>query len=183
VAAAVVLDPAGIAMSPPRGLEIFDHLPPAYQRGLATKVVESAKLEPVSPYGVRSLGRAFGHEFWVHRDGDLVCLLSRRDFWFEWVDECVTLGTFSSSGITRAIPADDLSDRARSSADISPDEVVVVHWGADSLGIEWSIVGAGGSGHPGDRDRDRERQLRLDDSPTTYGEWSSSRIAARRTGS
>ena len=91
---------------------------------------------------MRSLGRVFGYEFWVHRDGDAVCLLSRRDFWFEWVDECVGLDTFSSSGLTRAIPADDLSDRARSSADISPDEVVIVHWGADSLDIEWSIVGA-----------------------------------------
>ena len=71
-----------------------------------------------------------------------MCLLSRREFWFEWVDECVGLDTFSSSGLTRAIPADELSDRARSSADISPDEVVVVRWGADSLDIEWSIVSA-----------------------------------------
>ena len=190
MAAAIVLDPVRIAMSPPRGLEIFDHLQPAYQRGLATKVAESAELQSSSPSGMRSLGRVFGYEFWVHRDGDAVCLLSRRDFWFDWVDECVGLDTFSSSGITRAIPADELTYRARSRADISADEVVIVRWGADSLDIEWSIVSAGRTGHPGDRDRDRERDLnhgrpsgRVDDSPTTYGEWSSSRIAERPRGS
>jgi len=193
MAAAIVLDPVRIAMSPPRGLEIFDHLQPAYQRGLATKVAESAQLQSSSPAGMRSLGRVFGYEFWVHRDGEAVCLLSRRDFWFDWVDACVGLDTFSSSGLTRAIPADELSDRARSRAGISPDEVVVVRWGADSLDIEWSIVSAGRTGHPGDRERARERErardldhgrsLGLDDFPTTYGEWSSSRIAGRQRGS
>lgn len=187
MAAAIVLDPVRIAMSPPRGLEIFDHLQPAYQRGLAMKVAESAQL-PSSPAGMRSLGRVFGYEFWVHRDGDAVCLLSRRDFWFDWIDECVGLDTFSSSGVTRAIPADELTDRARSRADISPDEVVIVRWGADSLDIEWSIVSARSAGHPGDRDRHRDLDGgrpsgRLDDSPTTYGEWSSSRIAQRPRGS
>ena len=185
MAAAIVLDPVRIAMSPPRGLEIFDHLPPAYQRGLATKVVESAQLQPSSPLGVRSLGRVFGYEFWVHRDDDVVCLLSRREFWFEWVDDCVGLDTFSTTALTRVIPADELSDRARSSADISPDEVVVVRWGADSLDIEWSIVSSRSFGHPRDRDRDldRGRPFGLDDSPATYGEWSSSRIAERPRGS
>ena len=188
MAAAIVLDPVRIAMSPPRGLEIFDHLQPAYQRGLAVKVAESAELQSSSPSGMRSLGRVFGYEFWVHRDGDAVCLLSRRDFWFDWIDECVGLDTFSSSGVTRAIPADELTYRARSRADISADEVVIVRWGADSLDIEWSIVSARSAGHPGDRDRHRDLDGgrpsgRLDDSPTTYGEWSSSRIAQRPRGS
>jgi hypothetical protein len=149
--------------------------------------VESAQLQPSSVSGVRSLGRVLGYEFWVHRDDDAVCLLSRREFWFEWVDECVSIDTFSTSGLTRFIPSDELSDRARSSADIAPDEVVIVRWGADSIDIEWTIVRAGSAGHSRDRDLngdlDRLRPFGPDDSPTTYEEWSSSRIAERARGS
>ncbi|GAA1769476.1 hypothetical protein [Agromyces humatus] len=175
--AAIVLEPVRSAMSPPRGLEVFEHVPPGHQRGAANKVAESAGLQPSSRSELRSLGRVFGYEFWVHRVDDVVCLLSRREFWFEWVDDCLGIDAFLASGLTRAISADELSDRARSSADIAPDEVVIVHWGADSLDIEWSIVRAGSPARPGDLDPDRGPPFRLDDAPTTYEEWSSSRIA------
>ncbi|GAA1807591.1 hypothetical protein [Agromyces neolithicus] len=176
MAAMPVLGSLRDAMSPPRGLEVFERLPPAYERGLARKVVETAGLQSTSPEALRSLGRVLGHEFWAYREEGRVCLLSRREFWFAWVEECVAVDHFATSGLGRVIQAGELTDRVRSTLDISYGEAVIVNWRASSIELEWSIVP--GSGYGSDREPAGGPSFGVGDvPPMTYGEWSSSRIA------
>ena len=87
---------------------------------------------------LRSLGRAFGHDFWVFRDDQRVCLISRREFFFGWVETCASLEVFAANGLTRRIPADDIRDGARPRR-IGPGDVVVVTWGPESTEVEWTV--------------------------------------------
>ena len=48
----------------------------------ADEVATGAGLQTSDIASLRSLGRAFGHDFWVFRD-DRVCLISRREFFFD----------------------------------------------------------------------------------------------------
>ena len=76
--------------------------------------------------------------FWVFRDGGAVCMLSRRLYFFDWERSCATLQEFQAAGLTRRIAADDIRDGARPRR-VGPGDEVVVTWGPDSTGIEWTV--------------------------------------------
>lgn len=183
VALVPLLAPVRGALSPPRGLEVFDRPATAEEQALAAEVVADAGLESVSST-VRSLGRGFGYEFWVYRDEDRVCLLSRREFWFAWVDECVTVEEFGASGLSRVIPAGELPDSARPSG-LTLNESVVASWGPSSIELEWSVTRVLDAELRADRDPapDPTPGGSFDDGPMTYEEWSSSRAATQPGGS
>ena len=139
VGAAIVIGPARFTLSPPRGLEVFSRAPTDEERAVADDVVSAAQLRETSATALRSLGSLFGYEFWAYRAGDRVCLLSQREFWFAWVDECVSAEEFGRSGLTRSIPADDLRDGA-GLRDLQADDVLLVRWGPRSTALEWWIA-------------------------------------------
>ena len=149
VIAALVLIVAGIAvigpvrelLSPPRGLDVFERPPTAEELELADQVALAAELEPEDASTLRSVGRVFGYKFWVHRDGDQVCLLSQREYFFEWVRACTTLDGFRRSGLARWIAGDDIPDSARPSR-IRPEDLVEVTWGPRSIEVEWRVLPA-----------------------------------------
>ena len=149
VIAALVLIVAGIAvigpvrelLSPPRGLGVFERPPTAEELELAHQVAVAAELEPEDASTLRSVGRVFGYKFWVHRDADQVCLLSQREYFFEWVRACTTLEGFRRSGLTRWIAGDDIPDSARP-ARIRPEDLVEVTWGPQSIEVEWRVLPA-----------------------------------------
>ena len=153
IAAGIVLiAPVRAMLSPARGLETFER-PPTPEEGLrAGRVADAAHLQPGDAGTLRSVGRVFGHEFWVHRDAHgRVCLLSKRDFWFDWIDECVPLVEFEEVGLTRTLAGDDIRDDARPPR-VRPDDVVIVRWGPRSLDVEWEVEPASGTDF-GDRPR------------------------------
>ena len=78
----------------------------------ADEVATGAGLQTSDIASLRSLGRAFGHDFWVFRDDRRVCLISRPEFFFGWVETCAALEVFAAHGLTRRIPADDIRDGA-----------------------------------------------------------------------
>ncbi|MGW4928565.1 hypothetical protein ACWEOH_05360 [Agromyces sp. NPDC004153] len=133
-----LVGPARDALSPPRGLGVFEHelLPDDLE--LVDQVATGARLGPDEAATLRSLGRAFGYEFWVFRDDGRVCMLSRRLYFFDWERSCATLQEFQAHGLTRLIAADDIRDGARPRR-IGPGDVVVVTWGSDSTEIEWTV--------------------------------------------
>lgn len=141
--AAVVplLAPVRAALSPPPALELFERPATAEEEQLAPDVVAHAGLQATPSSTVRRLERGLGYEFWAYRDDDRVCLLSRREYWFPWVHECASVEEFAASGLTRVIPAGELSDSVRPSG-VSPDELVVVTWGPTSIELEWSVIRA-----------------------------------------
>lgn len=139
VAAGVALiGPARDALSPPRGLGVFERevLPDDLDR--VDQVATGAGLGPDEAMTLRALGRAFGYEFWVFRDDNRVCLLSQRLFFFDWMQTCATLQEFQAHGLTRRIAADEIRDGARPRR-IGPGDVVVVTWGPESTEIEWRV--------------------------------------------
>jgi hypothetical protein len=139
VAAGVALiGPARDALSPPRGLGVFERelLPDDLDR--VDQVATGAGLGPDEAMTLRTLGRAFGYEFWVFRDDNRVCLLSQRLFFFDWMQTCATLQEFQAHGLTRRIAADEIRDGARPRR-IGPGDVVVVTWGPESTEIEWRV--------------------------------------------
>ncbi len=136
---ALLLAPMRAALSPPRALEVFERPATAEEQQLAADVVADAGFQPSSSSTVRRLERGLGYEFWAYRDDDRVCLLSRREFWFPWVHECATVEEFAASGLTRVIPAGELSDSARPSG-VTPDELIVATWAPTSLELEWSVI-------------------------------------------
>ena len=140
-AVVVLLSPVRAALSPPRALELFERPATAEEQQLAPDVVADAGLQQTSSSTVRRLERGLGYEFWAYRDEDRVCLLSRREYWFPWVHECATVEEFASSGLTRVIPAGELSDSVRPSG-VTPDELVVVTWRPTSIELEWSVIRA-----------------------------------------
>lgn len=167
VGAVALLGPVRELLVPPRGLEVFARAPSAEELDRARDVTEAAHLEPAEASSLRSLGSAVGYEVWAYRDGERVCLLTQRDFWFAWVSSCVTLEEFRERGLVRRIPAAEISDLTRPSP-VAPDDVVLLEWGPGSTGVEWRAVS--GSDAPGA-------------GPMTYEEWASTRVAARLGGS
>lgn len=133
-----LVGPARDALSPPRGLGVFERelLPDDLE--LVDQVATGARLGPDEAATLRSLGRAFGYEFWVFRDDGRICMLSRRLYFFDWERSCATLQEFQAHGLTRLIAADDIRDGARPRR-IGPGDVVVVTWGPDSTEIEWTV--------------------------------------------
>jgi hypothetical protein len=156
------------ALSPARGLEIFEREPSARELALVDRVVTTASVSPDDAVNLRSLGRVFGYDFWAYRNPHQVCMLSQRPFFFDWVRTCASHRGFDRSGLSRRISGDDIRSIARPKR-IQPDDVVVVSWGPDSIDIEWYVE------RP-----DPARELEVDGPlPMTYEEWSSSRLAVR----
>ena len=139
IATAIALvGPARDALSPPRGLGVFEHELLPDDLDVVDQVATGARLQPDEAATLRSLGRAFGYEFWVFRDGGAVCMLSRRLYFFDWERSCATLDEFQANGLTRRIAADDIRDGARPRR-VGPGDEVVVTWGPDSTDIEWTV--------------------------------------------
>lgn len=138
VAGIALIGPTRELLSPPRGLDVFERTPTAEEQELADQVATAAGLGPDDATTLRSVGRAFGYAFWVYRDRDRVCLLSQREYWFEWVRTCATVDDFRKMGLTRAIVGDDIRDGARPRR-IQPDDLVLVTWGPGSIEIEWEV--------------------------------------------
>lgn len=160
------------ALSPPRGLGIFDREPSAAELVLVDRVAQTASVSADDAISLRSLGRVFGYDFWAYRNAHQVCLLSQRPFFFDWVRTCASHHGFERFGLSRRISGDDIRSIARPQR-IQPDDVVVVSWGPDSIEVEWHVEPAESS-----------RGFGVDGSdPMTYGEWSSSRLAERPDGS
>ena len=133
-----LLGPVRDALSPPHGLGVFEREQTPEELDRADEVATGAGLQSSDIASLRSLGRAFGHDFWVFRDDQRVCLLSRREFFFGWVETCASLEVFAAHGLTRRIPADDIRDGARPRR-IGPGDVVVVTWGPESTEVEWTV--------------------------------------------
>lgn len=134
-----LIGPVRATLSPARGLEVFDRPPTAEEFVRADQVAAAAGMKAGYAETLRSVGRLLGHEFWVHRDArGRVCLLSKREFWFDWIDECSSLARFREVGVTRRIVGDDIRDESRPPR-IRPDDVVIVRWGPWSLDVEWEV--------------------------------------------
>jgi len=133
-----LLGPVRDALSPPHGLGVFEREQTPEELDRADDVATGAGLQSSVIASLRSLGRAFGHDFWVFRDDQRVCLISRREFFFGWVETCASLEVFAANGLTRRIPADDIRDGARPRR-IGPGDVVVVTWGPESTEVEWTV--------------------------------------------
>jgi hypothetical protein len=141
VAGIAVIGPVRELLSPPRGLGVFERPATAEELELADRVAAATDLDAEDASTLRAVGRVFGHWFWVHRDGDQVCLLSQRDFFFEWVSACTTLEEFRRSGLRRWIAGDDIRDSARPPR-IRPEDLVEVFWGPQSIEVEWRVLPA-----------------------------------------
>jgi hypothetical protein len=133
-----LLGPVRDALSPPHGLGVFEREQTPEELDRSDEVATGAGLQTSAIASLRSLGRAFGHDFWVFRDDRRVCLLSRREFFFGWVETCASIEVFAAHGLTRRIPADDIRDGARPRR-IGPGDVVVVTWGPESTEVEWTV--------------------------------------------
>ena len=160
------------ALSPPRGLGIFERGPSPAELALVDRVAHTASVSAEDAVNLRSLGRVFGYDFWAYRNAHHVCLLSQRPFFFDWVRTCASQRGFERFGLSRRISGGDIRSIARPQR-IQPDDVVVVSWGPDSIDVEWYV-----------EQSNPQRGLEVDGSvPMTYGEWSSSRLAVRPDGS
>ncbi|MDQ0894685.1 hypothetical protein [Agromyces ramosus] len=168
VGAIALLGPVRELLLPPRGLEVFERAPSVAELDRARDVTEATHLDPAAASSLRPLGSAVGYEVWTYRDGERVCLLTQRDFWFAWISSCVTLEEFRERGLVRRIPAAEISDLTRPSP-VAPDDVVLLEWGPRSTGVEWRAVPAG--------------EPPAGSAPMTYEEWASTRVAARLGGS
>lgn len=133
-----LIGPAREALSPPRGLGVFEREVEPDDLDRVDQVTTGARLGPDEAMTLRTLGRAFGYEFWVFRDDGRVCLLSQRLYFFEWVQTCATLQEFQAHGLTRRISADEIRHGARPRR-IGPGDVVVVTWGPESTDLEWHV--------------------------------------------
>ena len=134
-----VLAPARDALSPKRGLGVFEREQTEEELDRANQVATGVGLESEEDVAtLRSLGRAFGYDFWVWRNDERVCLLSQRQYFFEWVETCASIEVFGRYGLTRLIAADDIRDGARPRR-IGPGDVVVITWGPDSTDVEWVV--------------------------------------------
>lgn len=138
IAGVAVIGPTRELLSPPRGLDVFDREPTVEELELADQVAVAAGLRPGDAATLRAVGRVFGHSFWVYRDGADVCLLSQREYWFEWVRTCAPVDEFRETGLTRPIAGDDIRDAERPPR-IRPDDLVLVTWGPGSIEVEWRV--------------------------------------------
>ncbi len=137
--AVAVLAPARDALSPPRGLGVFEREQTEEELDRVNQVATGVGMESEEDVAtLRSLGRAFGYDFWAWRNDERVCLLSQRQYFFEWVETCASLEVFGRYGLTRLIAADDIRNGARPKR-IGPGDVVVITWGPDSTDVEWVV--------------------------------------------
>lgn len=140
VAAMVLaLGPIREVIDPPPALSIFDREQTAQELRSIDRIVAAADVRPEATVALRSLGRVFGHDFWTYRQDDLVCLLTQRLYWFDWVQRCVTVGQFEADGLARIIPADDVRADALPGG-VRSDDVIVVEWGPQSIVLQWRIA-------------------------------------------
>jgi hypothetical protein len=141
IIAAVVLalGPIREMTGPPRGLSIFDRAQTAQELRSVDRIVDAAGLHPEATVELRSLGRVFGHDFWVYRHGDRVCLVTQRLYWYDWIQNCVTVGQFEADGLTRRIPVDDVREDALPGG-VQGDDVIVVNWGPRSMELQWRMA-------------------------------------------
>ena len=137
-AGVALLGPARDMLSPPRGLAVFERDQTPEERDRADRVASAAGLQPTDASALRSLGRAFGYDFWVFRDADEVCLLSQRPYFFVWVESCASIEDFAEDSLIRRIPADDIRNGAWPPA-MGPGDVLVVTWGPESAEVGWSV--------------------------------------------
>lgn len=135
----LALGPLRDVTDPPRGLSIFDRAQTTYEVQSAGRIVDAADLRPEATGALRSLGRLFGHDFWAYRVEDLVCLVTQRLYWYDWIQTCETVNHFERYGINRRIPIDDISEGARPGG-VGSDDVIVVNWGARSIELQWRIA-------------------------------------------
>jgi hypothetical protein len=141
IIAAVVLalGPIREMTGPPRGLSIFDRAQTAQELRSVDRIVDAAGLHPEATVELRSLGRVFGHDFWVYRHGDRVCLVTQRLYWYDWIQNCVTVRQFEADGLTRRIPVDDVREDALPGG-VQGDDVIVVNWGPRSMELQWRMA-------------------------------------------
>jgi hypothetical protein len=138
-ATVLALGPLREVADSPRGLSIFDREQTAQELRSADRISAAADLRPEATVALRSLGRVFGHDFWAYRNDDLVCLLTQRLYWFDWVQRCVTVRQFEANGLARRIPADDVRADALPGG-VQSDDVIVVEWGPKSIVLRWRIA-------------------------------------------
>lgn len=138
-AALALISPVRELLSPPRGLAIFERPANAEEQVRADRVAAGAGLESDVAASLRSVGRVFGYDFWVMQEGRQVCLISQREFWFDWVADCVQIDEFGESELTRRISGDDIRDEDRPPR-IRPEDTVLVSWGPRSTEVEWEVV-------------------------------------------
>jgi hypothetical protein len=137
--ALAVLAPARDALSPPRGLGVFEREQTEEELDRVNQVATGVGMESEEDVAtLRSLGRAFGYDFWAWRNDERVCLLSQRQYFFEWVETCASIEVFGTYGLTRLIAADDIRNGARPKR-IGPGDVVVITWGPESTDVEWIV--------------------------------------------
>jgi hypothetical protein len=123
----------------PRGLSIFDREQTAQELRSVDRIVGATGLGPEATVELRSLGRVFGHDFWAYRHDDRVCLLTQRLYWFDWIQNCVTVSQFEAHGLTRRIPVDDVRGAALPGG-VQVDDVIVVSWGPRSMELQWRMA-------------------------------------------
>ncbi|WP_173922903.1 hypothetical protein [Agromyces sp. Marseille-P2726] len=138
VGIALVVGPVRDLLSPPRGLDVFDRTQTEEEQDAADQVATGARLDPYEPEGLRSLGSLFGYQFWTYLDGDRVCLLSQRQYFFSWEETCSTVDEFRVQALSRRISTDDIRQGARPPR-WQPGDVIVVTWGAMSMELEWEV--------------------------------------------
>lgn len=138
VGIAIVVGPVRDLLSPPRGLDVFERSQTEEEQDVANQVATGARLDPYAPERLRSLGSLFGYQFWAYREGDSVCLLSQRQYFFAWEASCTTVDDFGASPLSRRISTDDVRQGARPPR-WHPGDVIVVTWGAQSMELEWEI--------------------------------------------
>ena len=141
VAGIAVIGPVRELLSPPRGLGVFERPATAEELELADRVAAATGLDAEDASTLRAVGRVFGHWFWVHRDGDQVCLLSQREFFFGWETACTTVDEFGKSGLRRWIAGDDIRVAVRPPR-IRSEDLVEVFWGPQSIEVEWRVLPA-----------------------------------------
>lgn len=138
-ATVLALGPIREVIDPPRGLSIFDRAQTAQEVRSVDRVVDAADLHPEATVELRSLGRVFGHDFWAYRHDDRVCLVSQRLYWYDWIQNCVTVSQFEADGLTRRIPVDDVRADALPGG-VQGDDVIVVNWGPRSMELQWHMA-------------------------------------------
>jgi hypothetical protein len=138
-AAVLALGPIRDVTDPPRGLSIFDRAQTVQELRSVDRIVAAADLGPDATVELRSLGRVFSHDFWAYRHDDRVCLVTQRLYWYDWIQNCVTVGQFEADGLTRRIPVADVREDALPGG-VQGDDVIVVSWGPRSMELQWHIA-------------------------------------------
>lgn len=133
---ALAAEPVANLVAPPRGLEVFDRARDDVDTG-PRAFVAVLGADAVSSF--RSIGRAVGHDVWVFRDGDEVCMIAQTQNRSSWGANCVSETEFRRTGIRQYLSYDELGDQARP-AGLDPASAVALTWTDRSDAVEWSIA-------------------------------------------